>query len=89
MGSQPEQDKTVTATIKVAAFIYSSHTAAGVVKISIVWDKLQPLKDNYLYMHIKEYLQHLLFIYVTTNKQHQRWETKQDKTWYGKHNEQS
>jgi hypothetical protein len=54
--------------IKVAAFIYSSHTAAGVVKISKVWDKLQPLKDNYLYMHIKEYLQHLLFIYVTTNK---------------------
>jgi hypothetical protein len=68
MGSQPEQDKTVTATIKVAAFIYSSHTAAGVVKISIVWDKLQPLKDNYLYVHIKEYLQHLLFIYVTINK---------------------
>jgi len=33
MASQTEQDITVTATIKVATFIYSSHTAAGVVKI--------------------------------------------------------
>jgi hypothetical protein len=56
MGTQPEQDVTVTATINVAAFIYSSHTAAGVVKISTVWNILQPLKDDYFYVHLKEYL---------------------------------
>jgi hypothetical protein len=55
MGSQPEQDVTVTATIKVAAFIYSSHTAAGVVKISIVWNTLEPLEDNnYFYVPFKK-----------------------------------
>jgi hypothetical protein len=53
-GSQPEQDVTVTATIKVAAFIFSSHKAAGVVKLSIAWNTLQPLEDsNYFYMHLK------------------------------------
>jgi len=64
MGSQPEQDVTVTATIKVAAFINSSHTAAGVVKISIVWNTLKPLKDNYFYVHFKEYLQSTCYSFM-------------------------
>jgi hypothetical protein len=65
MGSQPEQDVTVTTTIKVAAFIHSSHTAAGVVKISTVCNILKPLQDNYFYVHFNRIsAKHLLFIHV-------------------------
>jgi hypothetical protein len=69
MGSQPEQDVTVTATIKVGAFIYSSHTATGVVKVSIVCNTLKPLKGNYFYVHFKRIsAKHLLFIHVIINE---------------------
>jgi hypothetical protein len=68
MGSQPEQDVTVTATIKVAAFIYSSHSSRGGQNFNSMEQITATERQLILCAFQRISAKHLLFIYVTISK---------------------